>query len=79
LDGTIHMCGGVGVEGEADGQEQNEESKSATVGKARAVPDFNVWHRLPEPKEHAPKERWKKFGKYEVKGRRQMLEQTADS
>ena len=31
------------------------------------IPDFNIWHRIPEPKEFVKKEKWKKYGKYEVK------------
>lgn len=38
------------------------------------VPNFNIWHRLAEPKAHVVKaERWKKYGKYELKGRSKML------
>jgi len=80
LNGTIHLCGGVGVDGEADGQQQEEEegdrkvaasSSTQNEGRPRMVDDFNIWHRIPEPREHEPvkKERWKKYGKYEVKGR----------
>ena len=81
LNGTIHLCGGVGVDGEADGQQREEEaegdrkvaasSSTQNEGRPRMVDDFNIWHRIPEPREHEPvkKERWKKYGKYEVKGR----------
>lgn len=48
LDGTLHLCGGVGIEGEADGQAK-EEAMVSTAGLPRQVADFNVWHRLPEP------------------------------
>jgi alpha-tubulin suppressor-like RCC1 family protein len=63
LNGTLHVCGGVGVEGEADGQ-------FGSTGEPEQLEDINIWHRLKEPKEATVKtERWKKFGKYEVKGR----------
>jgi len=71
LNGTIHVCGGVGIDGEADGQKETTE---AEAGRPVQVPDFNIWHRLPEPKvQQAKAERWKKYGKYELKGRSQML------
>lgn len=73
LDGTLYECGGVGVEGEADGQQRGVETND---GKPRQVPDFNIWHRVPEPKEYVKQERWKKFGKYEVKGRSKMMHET---
>jgi alpha-tubulin suppressor-like RCC1 family protein len=65
LNGTIHVCGGVGVEGEADGQHG--------LGIPDQIPNFNIWHRLKEPKEQVNTERWKKYGKYEVKGRQKMM------
>jgi alpha-tubulin suppressor-like RCC1 family protein len=68
LNGTIHVCGGVGVEGEADGQNGS--------GFPEQEPDFNIWHRIREPKEQVKTERWKKYGKYEVKGRQKMLTET---
>lgn len=67
INGTVHQCGRVGVDGEADGQQQSREPTQ--------LEDFNIWHRIPEPKEYqAKQERWKKFGKYEVKGRQKMME-----
>jgi alpha-tubulin suppressor-like RCC1 family protein len=75
LDGTLHMCGGVGIEGEADGQKEDEEMVS-TAGRPRQVADFNIWHRVPEPKEHVKKEKWKKLNKYEVKGRAKAMTDT---
>lgn len=63
LNGTVHVCGGVGVEGEADGQ-------TGSTGEPQQIDSLNIWHRLREPKEAAVKtERWRKYGKYEVKGR----------
>jgi hypothetical protein len=64
--------GGVGIDGESDGQAEDEDLIS-TVGRPRQVADFNIWHRTPEPTEHVKKEKWKKFGKYEVKGRAKMM------
>jgi alpha-tubulin suppressor-like RCC1 family protein len=69
LNGTIHQCGIVGVDGEADGL--------VTTGEPKQTEDFNIWHRIPEPKEHQAKTaRWKKYGKYEVKGRQKMNAET---
>ncbi|KAL3922706.1 MAG: hypothetical protein SGILL_002062 [Bacillariaceae sp.] len=66
LNGTVYVCGGVGVDGEADGQDGS--------GFPVQEPDFNIWHRLKEPKEQVrAAERWKKYGKYEVKGRQKMM------
>jgi alpha-tubulin suppressor-like RCC1 family protein len=65
LNGTIHTCGEVGIDGKADGQNGSGEPKQEN--------DFNIWHRITEPTEQTVKtERWKKFGKYEVKGRQKM-------
>lgn len=68
LNGTIHVCGGVGVEGEADGQNGS--------GGLEQEPNFNIWHRVREPTEHVKTERWKKYGKYEVKGRQKMMDKS---
>jgi len=66
LNGTIHICGEVGIDGNADGQDG--------TGEPVQEKDFNIWHRVGEPKERVVKaERWKKLGKYEVKGRRKMM------
>jgi hypothetical protein len=43
------------------------------TGKPAQVSDFNIWHRVPEPKDKVKTERWKKYGKYELKGRSTML------
>eukprot|EP00980_Cylindrotheca_fusiformis_P014501 scaffold3875_cov123-Cylindrotheca_fusiformis.AAC.21 len=71
LSGELYQCGTVGLGGEADGTNSS--------GKPEPVADFNIWHRIPEPKEEVKKEKWKKYGKYEVKGRRKMLTETFDS
>lgn len=70
LNGTVHMCGGVGIDGANDGQvEGDDKINNVTAGRPRALPDFNIWHRVLEPKEYVKKEKYKKYGKYEVKGR----------
>jgi alpha-tubulin suppressor-like RCC1 family protein len=71
LDGTLYQCGGVGIDGAADGQQ--EQVAEGQLGKPVQVKDFNIWHRLHEPTEIVKTERWKKYGKYEVKGRSQMI------
>lgn len=77
LNGTVHICGGVGVDGEADGQRDDEDTNvddASSPGLPRQLDDLNVWHRLPDPKEEVvKKEKWKKFGKYEVRGRSKMM------
>ena len=73
LNGTVHLCGGVGIDGEEDGQEKNDEIEETSAGFPREIPDFNVWHRVREPKEQVKQTKWKKYGKYEVKGRKKMM------
>jgi hypothetical protein len=71
-----YEIGGVGIDGASDGQAEDDDLIS-TVGRPRQVADFNIWHRIPEHKEHVvKKEKWKKFGKYEVKGRAKMMEES---
>lgn len=73
LNGTVYQCGGVGVDGGNDGLVSG-------TGEPLQVDDFNIWHRIPEPKEQRVKqERWKKFGQYEVKGRQRMMEEAVES
>lgn len=71
VDGTVHVCGSVGVDGESDGLRQDAND----VGEARMVPDMNVWHRIPQVTDDpVQKPVRKKYGKYEVKGRSKMLD-----
>jgi alpha-tubulin suppressor-like RCC1 family protein len=65
LNGTIHLCGKVGINGELDGE--------AGQGLPSQIEDFNIWHRTPEPKVIVKKERWKKLNTYEVKGKAKMM------
>ena len=72
LDGTVYQCGGVGINGANDG-----------FGNVSGVPtqlnDFNIWHRVPEPKEHVKvQQEYQKYGKYEIKGKRKMMTETYD-
>lgn len=69
VDGTLFMCGGVGTNGEDDGQQGD----CMKTGAPTLVPDLNVWHRVPEPKAEVSTEKWKKYGKYELKGRSKVL------
>jgi alpha-tubulin suppressor-like RCC1 family protein len=67
LNGTIHTCGQVGIDGNDDGQ-------GGGTGEPIQENDFNIWHRVKEPEERVVKaERWKKLDKYEVKGRKELL------
>ena len=65
LNGTIHMTGSVGINDQSDGE--------TGFGTPTQVEDFNIWHRIPEPSETVKTERWKKYGTYEVEGRRKIL------
>ena len=72
LDGTLTVCGHVGLGEEADGRRDDE------LEGPQSIPNFNIWHRLPPPREEVVQTaRWKKYGKYEVKGRSQMMEESA--
>jgi hypothetical protein len=46
------------------------------VGEPSQIQDFNIWHRLKEPKEAKQKVAWKKYGKYELKGRSAMKKES---
>jgi alpha-tubulin suppressor-like RCC1 family protein len=67
VDGTVHVCGNVGVEGDWDGLQLDGNDD----GRPRMIEGMNVWHRLAAPTDEpvvkAPPR--KKYGKYEVKGR----------
>lgn len=72
VDGTVHLCGNVGIEGQLDTQGEEEAQKHG--GKATMIENFNIWHRLEEPKENQTKPKvYKKYGKYEIKGRSKNL------
>ena len=71
LNGTVHVTGSVGVNDESDGD--------TGYGQLTQVKDFNIWHRVKEPKEQVKTERWKKYGTYEVKGRRKNLSEPTTS
>ena len=72
VDGTVHLCGNVGIEGQLDTQEEEDALKHG--GKPTMIEDFNIWHRLEEPREKQVKPKPpKKYGKYEIKGRSKML------
>jgi alpha-tubulin suppressor-like RCC1 family protein len=78
IDGTLYMSGSVGIEGEDDGIPQKGDD-SVDAGRPVQVSGFNIWHRIPEPKEVVKKERWKKLGKYEVQGRSKMMSESKDA
>lgn len=67
LNGTVYQCGDVGLDGTAD--------SAKSVGEPTLVDGFNIWHRVPEPKEFVKVNtgRWKKYGQYEIKGRQKMM------
>eukprot|EP00566_Odontella_aurita_P005079 CAMPEP_0113530608 /NCGR_PEP_ID=MMETSP0015_2-20120614/3039_1 /TAXON_ID=2838 /ORGANISM="Odontella" /LENGTH=624 /DNA_ID=CAMNT_0000429359 /DNA_START=653 /DNA_END=2529 /DNA_ORIENTATION=- /assembly_acc=CAM_ASM_000160 len=79
LDGTVHVCGGVGTDGRDDGQYNEEDlGDGSMAGRPVPLSDFNIWHRIPEPKEKKSTKRWKKYGKYEVKGRAGMMSEAKE-
>jgi len=51
------------------GGAEDGSSNKNDEGYPAKLPDFNIWHRIAEPKMHVVKEKWKKYGTYEVKGR----------
>lgn len=72
LNGTLHQCGSVGIDGQADGHNES--------GEPTQIENFNIWHRIPEPKvQQAKQERWKKYGKYEIRGRTRMNDEVVES
>jgi alpha-tubulin suppressor-like RCC1 family protein len=70
LNGTIYQCGNVGLDGQLDGEKAS--------GQPEQVDDFNIWHRIPEPRENIKTDKWKKYGTYEVKGRQKMMTEAFD-
>lgn len=71
-DGSIHMCGSVETD-EQDCPDNNDPLTPGSETHPCQLPDFNIWHRLPEPKEVTQAVKWKKYGKYELKGRSAMM------
>jgi len=72
-DGSLHMCGNVDTD-----EDDSETSNVATLTPGSnvcpiQVPNLNVWHRLPEPREVIKSTKWQKYGKYELKGRSAMM------
>ena len=72
LDGSVYQCGGVGTDGNDDGQ-QDLSIVDGKLGHPVMLRKYNIWHRIEEPKEHVVKQTWTKYGKYELKGRSKML------
>lgn len=69
VDGAVYQCGAVGTDGADDGI-----TDKLSDGRPCLLRDFNIWHRVAEPKQLIAKtERWKKYGTYEVKGRRNNM------
>jgi len=74
LDGSVYQCGGVGTDGRDDGQ-QDLDIEENQRGLPRLLSGLNIWHRIAEPKATVVKEQWKKYGKYELKGRSKMMQE----
>lgn len=75
IDGTILMCGDVETD-EADAPAGKEPLVPGSDIRPTQVPDFNIWHRIPEPTTEVKRAvKWKKYGKYELKGRSAMMAQ----
>ena len=72
LDGSVYQCGGVGTDGNDDGQ-QDLSIVDGKLGHPVLLYGYNIWHRIAEPKERVVKQTWTKYGKYELKGRSKML------
>ena len=73
LDGSVYQCGGVGTDGKDDGL-QDLNSDELTRGHPVLLSGYNIWHRIAEPKEKIVKQKWEKYGKYELKGRTKMMD-----
>jgi hypothetical protein len=73
LDGSVYQCGGVGIDGQDDGQNLADIEDENKRGYPSLLSGYNIWHRLAEPKEKITKEKWSKYGKYELKGRSKMM------
>lgn len=74
LDGSVYQCGGVGTDGQDDGQDFGELNDDRR-GYPALLQGYNIWHRIAEPKEKIVKKEWSKYGKYELKGRSKMLQE----
>ncbi len=73
IDGSLHTCNSVETD-EADdarggGNNDTEPLTPECHLRPCQIPNFNIWHRVPEPKEVRQAVKWKKYGKYELKGR----------
>jgi alpha-tubulin suppressor-like RCC1 family protein len=65
LDDSAYVCGGVGIDGKDDGSEEQG---------LCLIDGFSVWHRCAEPKKAVKRQqKWKTYGKYELKGRSKMM------
>lgn len=69
IDGSVHYCGNIDI----DSETQNELLVEGSELRPCQIPDFNIWHRVPEPKEEIVQTKWQKYGKYELKGRSAMM------
>lgn len=83
LCGSVFQCGGVGTDGKEDGLQDLERAYGVDGGKIGApvkMTGLNIWHRIVEPKEKVgPRQKWKKYGKYELKGRSAMMKEGTGS
>ena len=73
---------GVGTDGKDDGLQDLERAYGGDGGKIGApvkMTGHNIWHRIVEPTEKVVRQQWKKYGKYELKGRSAMMKQGARS
>jgi alpha-tubulin suppressor-like RCC1 family protein len=68
IDGTVHYCGNIDVD-----SEESESLVEGSESRPCQIPNFNIWHRIPEPQEEVVQTKWKKYGKYELKGRSAMM------
>jgi len=77
LDGSVYMCGVLDLD-EMDGPGPEDSITTGSKMFPCQVPNFNIWHRLPEPKDEKKKaKKWVKYGKYELKGRSSMMAESS--
>ena len=75
--GQLLVSGGVGVNDGADGAAAVGDDGEPNDGLPRLMddPDTNIWQRNKEIVEKKEQAKWQKYGKYETKGRRAMMEE----
>jgi E3 ubiquitin-protein ligase HERC2 len=72
--GETLICGGVGVNDDVDGAAKGDDGKPRLI-EAQEERLVNIWQRQNEILVKKEEVKWEKYGKYETKGRRAMMEE----